>query len=335
MGLIPICFITNKIKNMSLRDRPYFPLYVHDFMVDERLAECSAAATGVYIRLMCLMHKSEHYGKILLQQNGEICYNKVATSEICYNKIVTKFAQKLSRLMPYDVSEIENSLLELLGKNVVKIEKKKGKSEEFFLLQKRMVRDGELSDKRSKAGKSGMLIRYKSGAKGGEICYNKSDNKFITNGLTNQQQNAEDEDEDEYYIKDHEKREKEKEGVGEKEKGKKVLFDLSFLEDDFKNPFVEWMEYKHQRKETYKTQKSVETCYMRLKKLSGFNPENASLIVEQSMANNWAGLFELKISSNGKTGNNNNLQSQSGVSDDYKRNILERLLTPGSTEQMP
>jgi hypothetical protein len=137
--------------------------------------------------------------------------------------------------------------------------------------------------------------------------------------------------EDEYKDGSKEKKEKkEKEGMGEKVKKEK--FDLSFLEDDFKTPFIEWMEYKRQRNETYKTQKSFEACYNRLKKLSRFDSENASLIVEQSMANNWAGLFELKISNNGKSGNNNN--SQSGVSEDYKRNILERLLAPGSTEQM-
>ena len=43
---------------MALRDQPYLPLYVQDFLTDEKLAECSAMATGVYIRLMCIMHKS-------------------------------------------------------------------------------------------------------------------------------------------------------------------------------------------------------------------------------------------------------------------------------------
>jgi hypothetical protein len=191
---------------MSLRNQPYLPLYVQDFMTDEKLAECSASATGVYIRLMCLMHKSEYYGKILLQQNDEFCYNK----------IVTKFAQKLSRLMPYDVSEIENSLSELLGKNVVKIEKKKGKNEEFFLLQKRMVRDDELSKKRSKAGKKGMSSRYKSDNKDDEFCYNKNDNKIITNSITNSITNTEYENEYEYDNKF--KEEKEKGVIGEKGK---------------------------------------------------------------------------------------------------------------------
>ena len=44
---------------MALRDQPYIPLYVQDFMTDEKLSECSAESTGVYIRVMCIMHKSQ------------------------------------------------------------------------------------------------------------------------------------------------------------------------------------------------------------------------------------------------------------------------------------
>lgn len=53
---------------MALRDQPYLPLYIQDFLTDEKLMECSASTTGVYIRLMCVMHKSEKYGTILLRQ---------------------------------------------------------------------------------------------------------------------------------------------------------------------------------------------------------------------------------------------------------------------------
>ena len=53
---------------MALRNQPYLPLYVQDFMTDEKLNECSPAANGIYIRLMCILHKSETYGQILLKQ---------------------------------------------------------------------------------------------------------------------------------------------------------------------------------------------------------------------------------------------------------------------------
>ena len=51
---------------MALRDQPYIPLYVQDFMTDEKLNECSAESTGVYIRIMCLMQITR--GTILLQK---------------------------------------------------------------------------------------------------------------------------------------------------------------------------------------------------------------------------------------------------------------------------
>ena len=122
---------------MALRDQPYLPLYVQDFLTDEKLVECSAAATGVYIRLMCIMHKSEHYGKILLKQKHK------QTSEQIKN-----FALMIAKQMPYDTNVIFDSLKELVDENVLHIEGD-------FLLQKRMVKDCDTSIKRSSAGQSG------------------------------------------------------------------------------------------------------------------------------------------------------------------------------------
>jgi hypothetical protein len=75
--------------------------------------------------------------------------------------------------------------------------------------------------------------------------------------------------------------------------GGRGRFDFSFVEDDFKKPFDDWIEYKEKRRETYKTQASLEACYRKLKNLSGNNPVTAGEVIEQSLANNWAGLFEL------------------------------------------
>jgi hypothetical protein len=77
-------------------------------------------------------------------------------------------------------------------------------------------------------------------------------------------------------------------------KTSKKDFDFSFVEVDFEKVFFDWLEYKKQRKESYKSQKSLQACYNNLKELSGGDSETANTIVEKSMANNWAGLFELK-----------------------------------------
>ena len=123
---------------MALRDQPYLPLYIQDFMTDEKLIECSAESTGVYIRIMCLMHKSSEYGKILLKQK----YKQT-------DKQTKNFAKQLARSMPYDLDTIEHSLDELLTEEVLFLEESK-------LVQKRMVRDNYISEVRKSAGNKGV-----------------------------------------------------------------------------------------------------------------------------------------------------------------------------------
>jgi len=84
-------------------------------------------------------------------------------------------------------------------------------------------------------------------------------------------------------------------------RGKKG-FDFSGIEESFVPILRMWLDYKRGRGQTYKTQKSFELMAEQLIKLSRGDPQTADMIVKQSMANNWAGLFELKTngSSNGK-----------------------------------
>ena len=122
---------------MALRDQPYLPLYVQDFLTDEKLLECSAESTGVYIRLMCFMHKSERYGTVTLRPKDKTESDTLGS-----------FAQKLGRMMPYETEVIERSLRELTDEGVLAVD---GDT----LYQKRMVRDAELSDIRANSGKKG------------------------------------------------------------------------------------------------------------------------------------------------------------------------------------
>lgn len=77
---------------------------------------------------------------------------------------------------------------------------------------------------------------------------------------------------------------------------KKNSFDYSFVEPQFRKPFEEWLKYKRTKKQMYKRQCDLELCYKKLKEYSCGNAEKATLIIEQSMTNNWSGLFELKTS---------------------------------------
>ena len=156
------------ISIMALRNSPYLPLYVQDFLTDEKLVDCSASANGVYIRLMCILHKSEPYGKILLKQKYK------QSESMCLN-----FASMLLRQMPYSMSEIHDGLEELLDNKIIEIEGD-------YLLQKRMVKDGELSEKRAVAGQKG-------GKKSLGICLSKMSSKSKSKNISKSEANSENE----------------------------------------------------------------------------------------------------------------------------------------------
>ena len=66
------------------------------------------------------------------------------------------------------------------------------------------------------------------------------------------------------------------------------------VDDKFKDTVSMYLDYRKGRKESYKTEKSFMLMVNKLIQMSGNNPIIAKQIVEQSMINNWAGLFELK-----------------------------------------
>lgn len=81
----------------------------------------------------------------------------------------------------------------------------------------------------------------------------------------------------------------------EKEKPKDATEDFieKSVKEDFKPIMREWCQYKREKKQSYKPT-GLKTCYANLLKLSNGNSNTARQIIEQSMANNWAGLFALK-----------------------------------------
>lgn len=97
---------------------------------------------------MCIMHKSEEYGTILLKQKYKQNESKSENLLEQKSKQVSEFASQLSKNMPFSVQEIVEGLTELLEEKVVHIEGDK-------LIQKRMQKDGIISDKRSSAGSKG------------------------------------------------------------------------------------------------------------------------------------------------------------------------------------
>lgn len=69
---------------------------------------------------------------------------------------------------------------------------------------------------------------------------------------------------------------------------------LQTIEPPWRELMQMWLEYKRVRKESYRNEIGIRKCQTMLRNLSGNNPETAAQIIDQSIANNWAGLFELK-----------------------------------------
>lgn len=94
---------------------------------------------------------------------------------------------------------------------------------------------------------------------------------------------------------------KEKERIS-KDIPKKEI-DLKFALPSFVPVLQEWLDYKTERKEKY-TEKGLRAFYGKLTKLSNNNADIAQLIIQESMANNWAGIFPLKKNEQQRTQNN-------------------------------
>lgn len=122
---------------MALTDQPYLPLYVDDWMNNTKLKLCSPGAHGLMVSIMCLMHKSESYGIILLKQKFKQSDNQKLN-----------FAKQIAKLSSFDLLEIELNFYELLDEGVLKID---GEN----LICSRMIKDATISKNRSLSGKKG------------------------------------------------------------------------------------------------------------------------------------------------------------------------------------
>ena len=95
------------------------------------------------------------------------------------------------------------------------------------------------------------------------------------------------------YISIYKERDKKDIG-GIRGKKKNAGFDLSFIGDEVWEGLVEsWLDYKRSRSENYKSDLSVKKFHTMLRNYSRGDPGLARQIIDKSIANNWAGIFEL------------------------------------------
>jgi hypothetical protein len=81
--------------------------------------------------------------------------------------------------------------------------------------------------------------------------------------------------------------------ISQPPKKKLADFDLSFIGEEVWESLVEsWLDYKRSRSENYKSELSVKKFYTMLRGYSRGDPRLARQIIDKSIANNWAGIFE-------------------------------------------
>lgn len=99
----------------------------------------------------------------------------------------------------------------------------------------------------------------------------------------------------------------------------KRKFDLSFIADEFREDYMAWLDYRKKINKPFKIQRSLELNYKKALELSDNDPKVFKQIIEQSIANGWVGLFELKTNSNGTTSSNNSRGATKAEQPEEKR----------------
>lgn len=64
---------------------------------------------------------------------------------------------------------------------------------------------------------------------------------------------------------------------------------------EFEAIFLKWLRYKRKRKQSYRDEDSAQLAYNKLIKYADNDPKTALAIVEQSMGNNWSGIYGFKV----------------------------------------
>lgn len=99
-------------------------------------------------------------------------------------------------------------------------------------------------------------------------------------------------------------------------KPKKVQLDMSIVAPNMVESVETWLAYKKEKGKMYKPI-GFKSFYKKLCELSGNNPQIAMTIIEQSMANNYDGIFPLR------NNNNNNNYGRETITDKIRRTVEE------------
>lgn len=170
----------------------------------------------------------------------------------------------------------------------------------FLFIKKEIDKSKDVSASRSAAGKKGGEKRWKK-----SICHSKTianDSKpMAKNGKNSDGLNI-DINLDTSKLNNNLPLKEKKEEIIKKEITKKESLKkkdprVEFVEslpEDWRQVMITWLKYKSERRESYKSAQSIKVFFKHLQEYSNHDVTEAERIIEQSIANNWAGAFPIK-----------------------------------------
>lgn len=97
-----------------------------------------------------------------------------------------------------------------------------------------------------------------------------------------------------------------------------VRFDFA-IDVRYVQIMTDWVQYKAGKRQSYKTQKTLETCYKQLFRYSNGDPELAQEIVNRSICGNLDGLYPIKNYNSANDGRGNNIRA------DVQQRVMQKL----------
>ena len=256
-----------------------------------------------------------------------LSYQRTRTilGKLVEKQMITQSATQVLTQLPTQVSTQVKTQITICGYDCYECEE----SESQRNIQRNIQRSFQrtVGKTAEKSGKNG-----ENGSENGQIPLNIINRVNSNNNIINKPDSLYKENKDSKKENSpKEKREKEKNEVPPATTGELILTGddrkpaYDFVAPQFEKAFMTWLDYKRERKETYKSRKSLKVCYNHLVKMSGGSPDVAIAIVEQSMANNWAGLFELKTNNHHAENRKNREQERQGRMQEYG-DVVARLI---------
>lgn len=113
-------------------------------------------------------------------------------------------------------------------------------------------------------------------------------------------------------------------------------FDLTFIADPRWLELVKtWLDYKQSRGERYKSELSIKKFHTMLRNLSRGDPDLAAQIIDKSIANNWAGIFELTERTSPSVSGQRIGQIKQPADEERRRRLLENFGRMEVTHEEP